>query len=231
MYFDFRKNDVLFYLYSVTLQHGQYIDYRELETVNVINYKHCVSDYFLAWGRNTELLINKYCPRTHVVVCGKPNIQLESDNVSFEGDSRFCLIVLDQCIFDKQNFEMIQIVKNSNLNLDIYVKFHPSNNKLQYYKKFDWIIERGEFKKADLVIGHTTSVIYEALTLNIKTLRYATDIPALKLPNFLEFSSVHELNDKLEYKVLLAEISYEFIECIEEESLTKYKSFFNDRQA
>jgi hypothetical protein len=213
---------------TVTLQHGLYVDYGDLDTVNVINYKHCVSEYFLSWGSSTKKLIEKYCPQTKVKICGKPKIML-ADNCSKHNDSNtnFCLIVLDQRIFDKQNFEMIKIIENSNIKLDIYVKFHPSNNKKMYYDYFAWLRESSDLLNADLVIGHTTSVIYESLALKKRTLRYKTDVPALKLPSFLEFDGVKEINGKLNFEKSIDEVSLEFIEYIDDLSLNQYKEFFN----
>ncbi len=102
---------------TVTLQHGLYVEYKDMDTVNVINYKHCVSEFFLAWGNNTKLLIEKYCPDTKAIICGKPKILMANNNHNVEVKNSFCLIVLDQNIFDKQNFEMIQCVKDSNIDV------------------------------------------------------------------------------------------------------------------
>jgi hypothetical protein len=212
---------------TITLQHGLYVDYKDMDTVNVINYKHCVSEFFLAWGNNTKLLIEKYCPDSKAIICGKPKILMANNCHNVEVKKDFCLIVLDQRIFDKQNFEMIQCVKESNIELDIYVKFHPSNNKKAYYDRFDWIKEGGELIHSELVIGHTTSVIYEALALGINVLKYTTEIPSLHLPCELEFKTIKDLNSKQNISANLDEISSQYINCIDEKSMERYSLFFN----
>jgi hypothetical protein len=212
---------------TVTLQHGLYVEYKDMDTINVINYKHCVSEFFLAWGNNTKLLIEKYCPDTKAIICGKPKILMANNNHNVEVKNSFCLIVLDQNIFDKQNFEMIQCVKESNIELDIYVKFHPSNNKKAYYERFDWIKEGGELINSELVVGHTTTVIYEALALRLNVLKYTTEIPSLHLPCELEFKTVSDFNAKRNINISLDEISSQYINCIDEKSMEIYSLFFN----
>lgn len=221
----FRKKNIE----TVTLQHGLYVDYKDMDTVNVINYKHCVSEKFLAWGFNTASLIEKYNPKTKAIICGKPKILLANNVQKQKVQNKFCLIVLDQRIFDQQNFEMIELVNKSNIDLEIYVKFHPSNNKKAYYDRFNWIEERGELINADLVVGHTTSVIYEALALGIRVLKYSSDIPSLNLPSKLEFRAANEIQEKINSSIDLKELSSQYINCIDEKSVEKYSLFFNKK--
>ena len=92
---------------------------------------------------------------------------------------------------------MIEIVRAyaSHKNLDLRVRFHPSLPKTQILKKYPGMTEQLHFTDAELVVGHTSSLLYEALALGCRVLRYKSDIPAIPLPETFEFSSVKEMGD------------------------------------
>lgn len=187
---------------TVTLQHGLYIDYGDMDTVNVVNYKNHVSDYFLAWGENTGRLIKKYHQRANVIDCGKPIIfglpTVKELPVSRQ-EPRDILVVTDQKIFDEQNFAMLDAVcsLSEQVGCKVYVRFHPSNNKQLYKARFPQLIELKFIKQNFLVIGHTTSMVYEAFTVGYPTIRYASDIPSLNWNPKNEFLSKDELLAKV----------------------------------
>ena len=215
---------------TVTLQHGLYVDYEDMKTVNVINYRNHCSDYFLAWGENTKRLIEKY-HRSKVIICGKPKVyglpDIKKPNKSKE-ELDF-LVVTDQRIFDEQNKILLKIVTDlaKKLSKNVYVRFHPSNNKSLYKKTFPNIKELVEIKQEFIVVGHTTSMIYEALELGYEAFKLRSEVPALEYPSGRQFSDKDELHSAIFQRKTSEEGLRNYIACMGERSLAKYHQFFS----
>ena len=220
---------------TVTLQHGLYIDYGDMDTVNIVNYKNHVADYFLAWGENTNRLIKKYHQKSHTIDCGKPKIfglPAVSELPETRRKARDILVVTDQKIFDEQNFAMLDAVfsLSDQIGCKVYVRFHPSNDKQLYKARFPELIELKFVKQNFLVIGHTTSMIYEAFTVGYPAIRYASEIPSLSWNSKNEFLSKDELLKKVrsvasfeQYSSGLLEEQSEFIKATGRRSLELYR--------
>lgn len=199
---------------TATMQHGLYVDYGNMKTVNVINYRHQPSDYFLAWGQVTADLIQRYHPESKVLICGKPTLFAANDVNSTEPqESQYIYIILDQNIFEDENFEMIAIAREvaQDLGLQLRVKFHPQNDKLKYRTRFMEIEEGGDMVSSDFTIGHTSSLLYESMTLGARVFRFASDIPCVFTPPELEFRTAGQLRAICETSLDFSSISKQYI--------------------
>jgi hypothetical protein len=210
------------------MQHGLYIDYGNMDTVNVINYLHQPSEYFLSWGSYTTSLISQYHPDTKVVECGKPVVFSAESGSELSKKSRpYISVFLDQKIFNIQNETMLQIViaYASKIGCEVRVRFHPSINKVEFLNKYPNIRESLYFQDANFVVGHTSSLIYEALALGCKAMRFASEIPAIPMPDDQTFRSLQELEEKVSMHPKLG-LEKEYIAATGEASLSRYANFF-----
>ncbi|WP_027672772.1 hypothetical protein [Rheinheimera baltica] len=187
---------------TVTLQHGLYIDYSGYETVNEVNYKNHVAKHFLAWGIETKELINKYHKDSSIFICGKPSIAGLPSVSEFQTRNNAktdILIVTDQKIFQAQNEELADIVAivAEKLGLNVYIRFHPSNNKNIILNKHPNFKELKRINRRYIVIGHTSSLLYEAHTLGYSTFRIKSNVHHIQFPSNLEFESCEELIFKI----------------------------------
>lgn len=175
---------------TVTLQHGLYIDYGNLDTVNTINYLNQPSDYFLAWGDNTKNLIEKYHQRSNVVICGKPTL-CEID----KSEGSTILVIFDQEIFHNENVEMYKIAESvaSQLGFEVFVRFHPHNNVPAYQKKLSNLKVDTHLENHKFIVGHTSSLLYEMQACGKYVVQYRSNIPTIDIDDRLQFQSSHEL--------------------------------------
>lgn len=213
---------------TVTLQHGLYVDYGDYDTVNKINYMHQPSEYFLSWGPETSELIGRYHPETRIVECGKPLIFNASPPAGTAASAPYVSLFLDQKPFQAQNIEMIEIVlAYAQLKgMEVKVRFHPSLPKAEILKRYPGMTEQLHFTDAALIVGHTSSLLYEALALGCRVMRFATDIPAIPLPDNSQFSTLHELEQKL----TLAQdkdLWRRYFTALGEDALQNYRTFFD----
>jgi len=232
---DMQPIEALFSIYfkskgvpTVTIQHGLYVEYLEYKTINVLNYLSHNSDYFLSWGEQTAGLIKEYHPDTNVVICGKPKIH--SRKHPLDHNKPYILVILDQNIFKTENFNLIRISfdLSEEKGLDIFFRFHPGINgkiKEDYLVTFPRIKERHELDGAELIIGHTSSLLFEALEINKKVLQYKTDIPTINLPKELQFIDYTSLKRSIDnYKV--SNYSNVFFDCTGDKAIKNYQCFF-----
>lgn len=207
---------------TATLQHGLYVDYGQIDTVNVINYKHHPSEYFLAWGQCTADLINSYHNSSKQIVCGKPRISIETKDIN-EGD--YITVILDQVLFDKQNIQLLEIAEKFSLikNKRLNIRFHPS----KIAKKYEWLpdeyLSDCSLESSEFILGHTTSMIHECLVAGIKAYRYKTQVPAIRLSTNLEFESLEQLVEIHERKKSIQFDTSYYISCFGQESRDQYK--------
>lgn len=214
---------------TVTLQHGLYVDYGDMDTVNVINYEHQPSEYFLSWGPETSELIGRHHPGNKTVDCGKPLIFTTDPGTDEKNKQPYIAVFLDQQIFNRQNEEMLEIVTAyaRQSNRAVRVRFHPSINKKLFLEKFPEIREQLHFTDADFVVGHTSSLIYEALTLGCRVFQFESEIPAIALPDAYRFRTLRELaaRQALPQPKGLAQ---RYFCATGEDSLRRYEQFFRD---
>lgn len=211
---------------TATLQHGLYIDYGEYKTINCINYMSHVSDYFLAWGENTARLISAYHPDAKIVICGKPVIFQGSPSPR-KGAGQSIMIALDQIIFNNENHAMAGIVADyaTKHGYEVTVRFHPSLDKSAFFKVFPDIVESVSLLDADVVVGHTTSLLFEALALRKRVVQYKTDIPTIDLPAALQFKDLAGLEKAAAVRIE-AETAKSYFGAVANDSKQRYEDFF-----
>ena len=211
---------------TVTCQHGLYIDYGEYKTINCINYLHQPSDHFLAWGEDTASIIRAYHPEANLHLCGKP--VFHRGKVAPTGDTgKKIQIILDQPIFNAQNVEMIKIVKEyaSASGHMVSVRYHPGIHRATFLQAVEALDESTDFMSADIVVGHTSSLLLEALVLGKKVIQFKSQIPAVDLPQHLQFRDRASLAKALEADHDPS-LSQNYFSLIGEKSRAAYREFF-----
>ena len=214
---------------TVTLQHGLYVDYGDLDTVNVINYLHQPSEYFLSWGPNTSRLIARNHPENTPVDCGKPLIFNADSAEPGNNGVPYISVFLDQKIFNAQNERMLEIViaHARRTGRAVRVRFHPSIRKSDFLRKYPDIKEQLHFRDAEFVVGHTSSLIYEAITLGCRVFRFESEVPGIPLPETCSFQTLAQL----EARTALPQpedLTEEFFCATGESALRRYSKFFRD---
>lgn len=213
---------------TVTLQHGLYVEYGDYDTVNRINYLHQPSEYFLSWGPETSALIARHHPDARIVECGKPLIFSADPPPDAPPSEPYVALFLDQKPFHAQNEQMIEIVRAHALRhgLDVRVRFHPSLPKDEIKRKYPGMTEQLHFTDAKFVVGHTSSLLYEALALGCRVLRFETDVPAIPLPETSQFRTLAELEAHLALPQQ-PELWRRYFTAVGEEALKNYRTFFD----
>lgn len=216
---------------TATLQHGLYADYEQFETVNVVNYKNHVCDYFLAWGEDTKRLIEKYNKNAQVIICGKPSVF--GLPISKRKQSVNCpdiLVVTDQRIFQEYNERLVDMAVQvaEKLNVDVFVRFHPSNNKRIIKDKYPNIKELKYIKKDYIILGVTTSMVYEGLVMGYRAFQMQSDLYCPRFPENLIFSEPSGLESLIKSSAnqSVAEcqsLGKSFIDAVGDSSLHSYR--------
>ncbi|MDD2741864.1 MAG: glycosyltransferase family 2 protein [Rhodocyclaceae bacterium] len=218
---------------TITLQHGLYIDYGQMDTVNVINYKNQSAKYFLSWGRDTASLIKKYNPNTNVVVCGNPKLRSVIGHLkNIRNRLNSVLVVLDQEVFQKSNCRMLEIVYwfASKEKISVRLRFHPHNNKAFYRKMFPALVEHDGVEHFDLVVGHTSSLLFEMEAIGHQVVQFKSEIPTINLPELVQFQDNAGFSRAVSFASAPENregVCSNVISMIGEESRLKYKDFFS----
>lgn len=212
---------------TVSAQHGLYIDYGEYKTINAINYMNHAADYFLAWGETTAALISAYHPKSKIVMCGKPLVFQGKLNAC-KGSGRSIMLLLDQAIFEKENFAMSRLVLDYAKKHDyrVMVRFHPSLKKEVFFKAFPDIFEATNFLDADIIVGHTSSLLFEALALHKRVIQFSSEIPAIDLPKELQFKDLSSLKSAIA-ALIEPDFARSYFHSLNNESKQRYAAFFD----
>ncbi|MFG0381921.1 hypothetical protein ACF8C6_13315 [Pseudomonas sp. zbq_18] len=221
---------------TVTLQHGLYVDYGDLPTVNVINYRHQPSEYFLAWGQNTADLIQRSGINRKVFICGKPSIALSATHRDTAAPhdthpKHYFTVILDQNIFQEHNIKMIMLLDEyaRDRNLTMNVRYHPGNKRATYEQLGADYCTNLQIESSQFVVGHTSSLLYEVMLLGIPVVKFKTEVPCIAIPSDLTFESKPELEYALSKasSYNFSKLSTDYIAYFGSESLNKYEEFFS----
>ncbi len=213
---------------TVTMQHGLYIDYKDYVTENAVNYLHCVSNVFLAWGDDTRNLIKKYHPKTRIEIVGKPVKQQKKKE-----QKKYFTVVFDANYFMGHNFELLEIAYEicKTLDLKVNLKLHPRNCLEWFNIKKDITHIDEDILASKFILGHTTTMLYDCMIFGIPSFRYKTNKPSNIISSKLEFNNGEELlnilnnleTTSLDYN----KVSENYFKYISKESKKQYTSFFN----
>lgn len=212
---------------TVTLQHGLYIDYTEFPNINEVNYKNVVSDYFLSWGEETKILLQKYQKNININIVGNPTIS-ETLPIS----ANFFVIIFEQELLKSYNYILLDIGRKIEkyFNIKFKVKFHPRNTFKDYNIARDEVVKFDTVFNAKFVIGHTSTMMYQMMRCGIPTFKLYSNIPSNLISDKLVFHDFEDLKKLImEYKNIDFKTQGEFyIKYIDKISLQKYKSFFQE---
>lgn len=213
---------------TVTLQHGLYIDYENEQNINRLNYIEVPSTYVLVWGESSQKLFEKYNDNIKSFVCGKLTIkQTNKDDVRNNTD--FIGVVLDIPKYKKYNQNLIDIGYNLALRSGkkIKLRIHPMDNVENYTIDKNIVYITQNVDESDFILGHTTSMIYELLVSGKKVFKMRSDVPSNEISEFLKFSNMEELEEKLSTDFDFIEEGKKYIKYIDSESKNRYKIFFD----
>ena len=84
-----------------------------------------------------------------------------------------------------------------------------------------------KIEESDFILGHTTSMIYELLASGKKVFKMKSDIPSNEISEFLGFSNIEELEEKMVIDFDFMKEGEKYIKYIESESKNRYKNFFD----
>lgn len=151
---------------SVALQHGYYVeDYKN--TINSINYKHIITDYFFAWGKSTKKLINKYNNNVNVLVVGRPSTHfLTSHAMNIDRHNRnitSIVAILDGNEFNYENniIKKASLYISNNLNLKVFIKFHPSISNRKLECEYSEFVSNRQIGNFPIFVGNRSSLLIE----------------------------------------------------------------------
>ena len=209
------------------MQHGLYVDYTSQRNINEVNYLLHNSDNFLACGMDTKRLIKQHHPLSNVVTCGKP---LQS--IKRIKPKKVIAVIFDQNLFLDVNLEILEIVYSfaKANNYRVLPRLHPNNRPWRYREYFDNPLTIDcDLEGVQLAVGHTSTFLYELMTLGIPILRYNTNAPALNTNSNLEFSDVDSFSSSFEScnNIDIKNEGRKYFSHMGEESLGMYKEYFD----
>jgi len=213
---------------TVTLQHGLYVDYTGYQTVNSANYLNQNADYFLAWGRATQKLIERYNSKTIVLNCGKPRLSRGFSTPENDESTGHILVVLDQPSFIEQNMIMLEIIDRwaQEQNREVRIKVHPMDDRQGYFRRFPKLKEGSDFSSASIVVGHTTTLLFEALSYRIPVIQFVSNVPTVHMPASNQFRTYEGLVHITQQLSVDEKVLKHYFKETGTKSLTLYKQAF-----
>lgn len=213
---------------TVTLQHGLYVEYDKIDTINRVNYSNCISEHFLAWGENTRKLVTKYHDNINVHLCGKPQISVSFDDA--KQNTNYITLVLDQPLFNEENLHLIKLAMQycASKHTDLNVRCHPGKT----FEKYQWpesdefsIYNNLEITNSVVVIGHSSTLIFECISLGLPVVQYKSGQPAILLPRELLFDDYESMVERILYSKKISrldEISKQYFHFTGQKSIEAY---------
>ncbi len=211
---------------TITLQHGLFIDYKNLPNINMLNYTNVSSQTILVWGENSKNLFLKYNPKINVVICGNPAIlPIQRSNTL----TQYFGVVFDQPLFLSYNKLLLDIAQEfaKKKDLKIKLRIHPQDDINNYDIQNEIVSVNRDVYDVDFVLAHTTTMIFELLTQGIPVYKLDTDIPSHKMNQQITFRTYQELENKFNSNFSFKKEADEYIKFINKESYNRYTDFFN----
>ncbi len=212
---------------TVTFQHGLYRDTSGEKSkldINQINYKNCVSQWFLAWGKDTANLLRRYTD-VSTFIAGHPQLEqlLANDQENIVGR---VIVVFDSELLGRHfNERLLEIVSNLSCikAKQILVRPHPDNELSAYSKSITPFFDEPSFH--DLVIGHNSSLLVQWMVRGATVFKLRSDKQSFDLNESHLFSDADELCSKINGS-RRKDNGERYIEYIGNESLVRYTEFF-----
>jgi hypothetical protein len=198
---------------TMTMQHGMYVEFKGDEMGPKENYLYCVSDVFLAWGNNTKRLIEKYHPQCTVYTLGKPVVFI--DNLE-RTNLKYVTIIFDHNLFEEENKKLFLIACkfSKKFNIKVNVRMHPHNIYENYGFEDKMLFFNYPLRGSIFVLGHTSTLLYECIAMNIKSFIIFSDKPNAGFPAEIIFNNLNELEN-------LINTPYDF-RIVKDEFFTEY---------
>jgi len=211
---------------TATMQHGLYIDYKNLPNINMLNYIDVSSKYLLAWGESTKELFGKYNSNIKVEICGKP---IEINNNTTEIDIKLIGIVFDQPMFSEYNKKLLSVAVEfaDKHEYEIVVRIHPSDNPDEYSINSNKIRWDSNLLNTHFILAHTTSMICEYMQQKKRIYILKSNIPSNEYNSKIKFNSCDELEKIIDFEFDFINEAEKHIAFTGSNSLNKYKEFFN----
>jgi hypothetical protein len=212
---------------TVTLQHGIYIDYKNMPNINMINYLYSSSKYLLAWGESTKKLFNLYNKDIIVKICGKP---INLNNRVISKNEHLIGVVFDQPMFKEFNLKILKIAYEIAFKkkMKVIIRLHPSDDSKNYEFKSDLTEFKIGIEEAWFILAHTSSMIYEYLALGYSVFKFISHVPFNEIHEFLTFKNTEDILNKINVSFDFYNESLFYIKHVGEESINKYKNFFDE---
>ena len=213
----------------ISLQHALFVE-KEYPSPDALNYHGLISDFYLAWGSETEELLKKYNPNLNVCICGKPVIFGNTSKPSI-GKNRILSVILGYDDQIEYNKILIDVGKEFCLqrNHDLNIRFHPKSDRRLYRDLLDKeMLINSEV--SSIAIAHNTTALFELMALGCKVAKLFSNESSNKIKNkAILFNNSRELSktfsDLNEEDFL--EISKYYIAHSFSHSIEKYREFYN----
>lgn len=114
---------------TVTLQHGLYIDYKNEQNINKLNYIDVPSKYVLVWGESSQKLFEKYNENIKPIICGKLTVK-ENNVYDLNKNAGYIGVIFDIPKYKKYNQVLLDIGCNLALKRGrkIKLRIHPTDD-------------------------------------------------------------------------------------------------------
>jgi len=213
---------------TVTLQHGLFLDHSWNSNLNEVNYTNIVSQYFLTWGKENKKLIQKYNQEVEIVVCGNPIIEPVTKDSS---GNKYFTVMFDSNLWQKYNQQMLDISTcvAKEIGCKINIRFHPANKIKDYNIDRKYVINDSSlnYYNSEFILGHTSSMIHVCMRQGLVVFKMTSDMPHSYIDPKFYFSNCNDILEKNKNLDEYKDIDYNHIEYIGNESLQKYKLFFD----
>lgn len=216
-------------IHVVCCQHGLYTDNLAERSYDSLNYYDLPSDDYLVWGETTKKLFLKYNNNLRVHICGNPSLSIDPN---IDQTRNLWCIILDQPRYHQYNQKMIEVVSAVATELDkkVIIRIHPQEKG----KESSYQIDReiclfdSDSDRAEMIFGHTSTMLYTYLLKGYPTFKYLSDIKSNEISEKLVFRNEIDLQKKMNNinGVSFFEEGKKQISCWGEESCDKYYYFF-----
>ena len=166
---------------TLTLQHGLWFIYSS-PPIDAITYENLVANKLLCWGKYTKDEFLRYgIESERIIVSGYPKNHKQLVARTIKGRVKI-LVLLSRAMFDKNNFELLDLLLTCDVEADFFIKIHPSLS----FEKYARYASLNGFKMAedqtipnllgsnkyDFSVSYNSTAYYDSYINNCVSLRY-----------------------------------------------------------